>query len=230
MTTQVATVWDAVIGQPTAVRRLQASAVSPLHAYLFVGPPGSSKNEAARAFAARLMSAGDDPSVRAARLALNGEHPDVREVMRVGPAISAEQADDIVRMASLAPTEGNRKVMILHEFHLINPMAAAKLLKTIEEPPGNTVFIVLADHMPADLVTIASRCIRIDFVPVSNDVVAATLRAEGVGADRALEAATAAQGRPRRRASAGCARLAPRSATGAGASRWRSSPSAPAGS
>ena len=194
MATDLRTVWDDIIGQPRAVQRLQASAVSPLHAYLFVGPPGSSKDEAARAFAARLMSGGDDPSVRAARLALHGEHPDVREVMRVGPAISADQADEIVRVASLAPTEGDRKVMILHEFHLINPMAAAKLLKTIEEPPGNTVFVVLADFMPPDLVTIASRCIRIDFVPVAHEVVAATLRAEGVPEARAEEAATAAQG------------------------------------
>jgi len=196
MTTAHATasIWDAIVGQPTAVRRLQASLASPLHAYLFVGPPGCGKDEAARAFAAALMSGGDDPTTRDARLALAGEHPDVREVLRVGAAISAEQADEIVHVTALAPAEGPRKVLILHEFHLINPMAAAKLLKTIEEPPGNTVFVVLADHMPQDLVTIASRCIRIDFGPVPDAIVAAALRDEGIPADRAMEAAAAAQG------------------------------------
>ena len=56
--------------------------------------------------------------------ALAGEHPDVREVVRVGPAISAEQAAEIVRQAALAPVEGDRKVLVLHEFHLLNAVGA----------------------------------------------------------------------------------------------------------
>jgi hypothetical protein len=57
-------VWDGVVGQPVAVAQLQASAESPLHAYLFVGPPGSTKNEAARAFAALILAGRDDPHQR----------------------------------------------------------------------------------------------------------------------------------------------------------------------
>ena len=132
-------VWQAVVGQPNAIRRLQASAANPLHAYLFVGPSGSTKNEAARAFAALLLAGVDDPQARDARLALAGQHPDVREFARVGAAISKDQADEIVRLAALAPNEGNRKVLILDEFHLLSGEAAAKLLKTIEEPPDSTV-------------------------------------------------------------------------------------------
>ena len=187
-------VWDGVVGQPTAVRRLQASATNPLHAYLFVGPPGSTKNEAARAFAALLLAGHDDPTQRDARLAIAGQHPDVREFARVGPSISKDQADEVIRLAALAPNESHRKVLILDEFHLLSPEAAAKLLKTIEEPPASTVFIVLADYMPPDLVTIASRCIRIDFQPISDDVVIAALLSCGVDASTAAEAAAAAKG------------------------------------
>lgn len=189
-----ASVWDAVVGQPDAVRRLQASAANPLHAYLFVGPPGSTKNEAARSFAALVLAGVDDPQQRDARLALSGQHPDVREFARVGAAISKDQADDIVRLAALAPNESSRKVLILDEFHLLSPEAAAKLLKTIEEPPASTVFIVLADFMPQELVTIASRCIRIEFQPIHDEVIVATLVGEGVPSERAAEAAAAAHG------------------------------------
>lgn len=187
-------VWQAVVGQPNAIRRLQASAANPLHAYLFVGPSGSTKNEAARAFAALLLAGVDDPQARDARLALAGQHPDVREFARVGAAISKDQADEIVRLAALAPNEGNRKVLILDEFHLLSGEAAAKLLKTIEEPPDSTVFIVLADHMPPELVTIASRCVRIEFVAVPDDVVIATLISEGCEPERAAQSAQVSAG------------------------------------
>ena len=187
-------VWDGVVGQPEAVRRLVASAAAPLHAYLFVGPSGSTKTEAARGFAALLLSGVDDPQERNARLALAGQHPDVREFARVGPAISRDQADEIIRLAALAPNEGDRKILILEEFHLLTPEAAAKLLKTIEEPPPSTVFIVLADHMPHDLITIASRCVRIDFYAVSAEQIVDQLERDGVPADRARQAAEAARG------------------------------------
>ena len=62
------------------------------------------------------------------------------------------------------------------------------------DAPESTVFIVLADHMPAELVTIASRCIRIDFSAIADDVVAATLRAEGVPPEQAQQSAQAAKG------------------------------------
>jgi len=188
------TVWSAVVGQPSAVVSMRTSAAAPVHAYLFVGPPGSTKDEASRAFAAALLTGSDDPATRDARLILAGEHPDVREVMRVGPAISAEQAAEIVRQATLAPVEGTRKVLILHEFHLLNAAGAGRLLKTIEEPPASTHFIVLADFVPNDLVTIASRCVRIEFSPISEAGLAGHLAAEGVDTARANEAAAAAGG------------------------------------
>lgn len=189
-------IWDGIVGQPDARRTLQGAVAGPVHAYLLVGPSGSTKVEAARAFAAALVSAPgtDDPDDRDARLALAGEHPDVCEVERVGPAISAEQAREIVRLASLAPVEGIRKVLILHEFHLLRPEGAAVLLKTLEEPPASTVFIVLADFVPPELITISSRCVRVPFRPIPDEVIAERLRDDGVSADRIATAVAAAGG------------------------------------
>jgi DNA polymerase-3 subunit delta' len=188
------TIWEEVVGQERAIERLRASAVEPVHAYLFVGPPGSTKDAAARAFAALLLSGGEDPDRREARLALAGQHPDVREVRRVGPAISAEQIDDIIRTASLAPLESDRKVLILDEFHLLQAHGAARLLKTLEEPPPSTFFIVLADQVTLDLTTIASRCVRIEFGAIDPNTIVDRLVAEGCDRAAAAEAAAAAAG------------------------------------
>ena len=187
-------VWDAVVGQSRAVDQLTRAAVNPVHAYLFVGPPGSTKHEAARAFAALLLVGHDEPEARDARLALAGEHPDVREVERTGPKISKDQVSDIIRNASLAPIEGSRKIMVLHEFHLLDADGAARLLKTLEEPPPSTVFIVLADQVPPELVTIASRCVRIEFATIPEATIRELLISEGASADVAATTAAAAEG------------------------------------
>ena len=186
--------WSEVVGQPQAVSKLSYAANDPVHAYLFVGPSGSTKAEASRAFAALLMAGTDDPSHRDARLALAGQHPDVREIERHGARISADQVADIIRNASLAPVEGNRKVMILHDFHLLDAPAAARLLKTLEEPPASTIFIVLADQVTQELVTIASRCVRITFAALSHATVARKLVESGIDADTAELVAAAAEG------------------------------------
>jgi DNA polymerase III subunit delta' len=187
-------VWDAVIGQPRAIGQLTSAASSSVHAYLFVGPAGSTKDEAARAFSALLLTGSDDADSRDARLALAGEHPDVREERRVGARIDKDQVTEIIRLASLAPIEGNRKVMILHEFHLLDAMGAARLLKTLEEPPPRTTFIVLADQVPPELVTIASRCVRIEFSAIAEGSIRELLVAEGIEASAAALAARAAEG------------------------------------
>jgi DNA polymerase III subunit delta' len=190
----MSTVWDDVVGQGDTVELLRRAAVDPLHAYLFIGPHGSTKRQAARAFAAMLLTGDVDPTSRDARLVLHGEHPDVREVERVGPAINKDTAREIVKLASLAPNESDRKVMILHEFHLLAPEAAAVLLKTVEEPPPSTVFVILADFLPTDLITIASRCARIPFRSISDEVVGDRLISEGVDPETASEAARSANG------------------------------------
>jgi len=188
-------IWDDVVGQPSAISQLRAAADrGPVHAYMFLGPAGSTKLQAARAFATRLMTGAESTDQRDAALILRGEHPDVREVRRVGPRIDKDQAIAIIHEASLTPSEGSAKVMILDEFHLLAPEGAGRLLKTIEEPPDSTTFIILADFVPHDLITISSRCALIDFRAIGPDVIAARLVGEGIDPPAAMTAARASHG------------------------------------
>jgi DNA polymerase-3 subunit delta' len=189
-----------VVGQDKAVAALTAAALRPVHAYLFVGPPGTGMEAAARGFAAALLCpaalAGQPPdgTCESCRRALAGIHPDVLDIERTGAAISIDTAREVTRLASTSPLEGERKVLVLHDFHLVKDAGPA-LLKTLEEPPPSTVFVILAEHVPAELITIASRCVQIDFDPLTPAEVAGALEARGVDRSRAGELAVASEGR-----------------------------------
>ena len=213
-------VWGDVVGQDPAVAELKAALAQPVHAYLFVGPRGSGKRAAARAFAAELLSerSEGDAADRHRRLALAEQHPDLVVADPEGARLSAETARGIVAEAARSPVEGDRKVILLCELHRIE-MYGAILLKSIEEPPPSTYFVLLADEVPPDLVTIASRSVRIDFSPVAAEVVADRLEAEGVDREQAeLTAAAAAGDLSRARLLATDPRLAARR------DAWRSVP------
>ncbi|MDQ1373662.1 MAG: polymerase subunit delta, partial [Actinomycetota bacterium] len=158
-----------VVGQARAVAQLRSAVRAPVHAYLLVGPPGTGKLTAARGFAASLLCpSGGDGTCDVCRRVLGHVHPDVMVLEREGASILVEDAREISRISARSPVEGDRKVIVLTEFHLVDKAGPA-LLKTIEEPPPSTVFVILAEHVPAELVTIASRCCRIDFGPIPTD-------------------------------------------------------------
>lgn len=191
--------YDGVIGQERAVSILRAAAGRPVHAYLLIGPPGTGKRAAAVGFAAALLcpTAGEHGGGElcdSCRRVLAGVHPDVVQVEREGAFIGMDAAREVTRIAAMSPVEGERKVVVLHDFHLVRDTGPA-LLKTIEEPPATTFFLVLAEHLPPELVTIASRCVRVDFSPLTEDQVVAALEGDGVEAARARQLATAAGGR-----------------------------------
>jgi len=184
-----------VVGQEEAVQFLRAAATAPVHAYLLVGPRGSGKKALARAFAAAILSAplASDAKERAIDLVLQGKHPDVMEFEREGAFIRADDARAIIDRMSKSAMEGGRKVAILDEFHLVRD-AAPMMLKTIEEPSAQSFFIVLADEVTESLVTIASRCVRVNVGAISSDIIEQRLIEEGVAASLAHEAASAAEG------------------------------------
>ena len=188
--------WGEVVGQPAAVRQLAAAAREPVHAYLLVGPAGSGRRSLARAFAATLLSAGSEGEERErhVRLALAEQHPDLRVVEPEGNTFRKVDAEAVVHHATLAPVEGDRKVIVATSCEFMEDEAVGYLLKTVEEPPASTHFVLLATEILPELATIASRCVRVEVHALPAHVVAARLEAEGVDAARAASAAGAAGG------------------------------------
>jgi len=178
-----------------AVGALIAAAARPLHAYLLVGPPEGAKRAAALAFAAALVCPrGGCGECEDCRAALAGSHIDVSVIQRAGPFITVAQAHEVSRLAATAPVGGGQRVVILTDVHLADKAVPA-LLKTVEEPHPAVVFVLLAESVPRELVTLASRCARIDFTPAPAERIAGVLQAEGVDSDAAAQAAWAAAGR-----------------------------------
>ena len=162
---------------------------SPSHAYLFHGPAGTGKRSAARAFAAELLSRdAPDPDGARARV-LSGSHPDLTWVAPSGAHIMLRGDIDqaVVAQVSHTPFEASYRVFVLERVDTMDDPAANTLLKTLEEPPGYVVLILLTDRPTQVLPTIASRCQPVRFDPLAPDALAARLEAAGVepGAARA---------------------------------------------
>lgn len=190
-------VWGGVVGQDHAVAQLQAASENPVHAYLLVGPMGSGKRALATAFAATLLgtdaAARGDDAERARRLTLDESHPDLHVFVPEGLAILVKDAEAIIKAASRSPVEGARKVLVLTEFEKVD-QAGPALLKTIEEPSASTIFVILAEEVPPELVPIASRAVRIDLGAVPLDAMIAALVESGASPDTAAAAAAASTG------------------------------------
>jgi DNA polymerase III subunit delta' len=194
-TRSVDALWDLVIGQSSTVETLRSAAQQPVHAYLFVGPPGAGKVRAALAFAASVLCPrGGCGNCDICSRTLNQTHPDLLNVEREGASISVEQAREIIRLAVRSPVEGSRKVLVLNDFHLVTN-AGPTLLKIIEEPPPSTIFVVLAEQITNELVTIASRCVQMVFASLNVGAVVDALVASGIDESVAKTAANAAGGR-----------------------------------
>lgn len=163
-----------VIGQTRAVSLLQRSLEtdSLAHAYLFIGPARIGKMTLALNLAQALncQSArppcGECPSCQKI---ISGKHADVQATILNAEGsedartkIGVSQVDDIQRAVSLPPFEGKRKVFIIDGAEMFSIGAANRLLKTLEEPPGNAVFILLTIDDKLVPPTIVSRCQRIE--------------------------------------------------------------------
>jgi DNA polymerase-3 subunit delta' len=192
--------WAELVGQLEARSRLEAAAENPVHAYLFLGTRGSGTFRAALGFAGLLLAAeyaevGDAAAEqRAIALAVDGKHPDVLVVEPQGAALRVSEAEEIIRAGLRSPVEGRRKVIIVPGAEAIEEAAIGKLLKVIEEPPPSAVFVLLAEEVPPETVTIASRCVTVEFGPLSVLELERALADSGVVADRASVAAAAAGG------------------------------------
>ena len=212
--------FEKIFGQDRSVsiltRLIQGSAVP--HALLFFGADGVGKRSCARAFATGLNCAarrvaadatktgekgfsgagfGDeskDPCSSCRRFA-KGAHPDFIEISPDKSLIKIERIRELCRVLTLKPYEALFRVVILAQAHFMNEPAANALLKVLEEPPDQTVFILTARQTSDLLPTIVSRCQYVRFDPLPAGKMAEALAKESdLSFEKALRASRLARG------------------------------------
>ena len=176
--------------------------VSASHAYLFHGPAGSGRSEAAAELATALLSRGamrEDTQTRVAART----HPDLTWIVPEG-ANGEVLVDDIrervVGEVPLRPFEATCRVFVVEAADRMNDSAANAFLKTLEEPPAHAHIILIATSQASVAPTIASRCQRVRFEQPSIEVLAERLEGKGLAPERAAECARLADGNSSRAA------------------------------
>jgi DNA polymerase III subunit gamma/tau len=166
--------FEEVAGQKAIVRTLKNALASGkmAHAYLFAGPRGTGKTTMARLFAKALdceEGVGHQCNKCSNCLAISeGSHPDVIEIDAASNN-GVDQVRDLIEKVKYAPIKGKYKVYIIDEVHMMSTGAFNALLKTLEEPPENVIFILCTTEPYKVLPTILSRCQRFDFGKLSDE-------------------------------------------------------------
>ncbi len=192
-----ATVWDRLVGQGALVERLQRAVAGDMsHAWLFTGPPGSGRSNAAIAFAAGLQcELGGCGQCHSCHEVDVGSHPDVRVTRTEKLSIGVDEVRDLVRSSALAPVGNRWQVMVVEDADRLTDQAANALLKAIEEPTDRTVWLLCAPTVEDVLPTIRSRTrLVVLATPSVDDVTDFLVRTEGLGVETAAYAARASQG------------------------------------
>ncbi len=192
-------VWDEVVGHPETVGVLREAVESGrvTHAWLFAGPPGIGKVHVARVFAAALnCPAGGDGTCEVCHRVLRGVHPDVHLLEPEGDNLLVDDIRALREEASRSRHEGRMAVFILDEADRLTDAAANALLKVLEEPPPQVVFVLVARSAEALLATIPSRARMLGFATLPPATVTAALVADhGASDEQAAWAAKASHGR-----------------------------------
>jgi len=187
--------FDALLDQHRPVRLLTAALETGNYpyAYLFTGPEGVGKKVAAQAFAMacncqsgkrqEIHAASDETAdgqdsentafscgqCRSCRKILSESHPDVYWILPSGNYIKVAQIRELCLRLSLKPHEAEMRLAVITEAHTLNAEAGNTLLKVLEEPPEQTLFILTARQASDLLPTILSRCRHIRFNPISRE-------------------------------------------------------------
>lgn len=193
-----ATATAAITAATTAAAAEAAPRRGPSHAYLFLGPAQIGKSTLARAFAQALLCT--DPlqspchQCRSCQLIARNAHPDLHlfqpkkklpakddEVVdRIDGSILRPQADLLVHEAALRPVEGRYRILLIQDAQRANDVFQNKVLKTLEEPPPNTILLLTALDRASLLPTIVSRCQVLQLRPLDIAATEAALQ-EGWG-------------------------------------------------
>ena len=173
---------EQIVGQEH-IKRALANAIKTdriSHAYLFTGPRGTGKTSTARIFA-KSLNCVNGPTVTPCnecencRNITNSIPIDVVEIDAASNR-SVNDADEIIQKVALAPVQSRYKIYIIDEVHMLTTQAFNALLKTLEEPPQNVIFILATTEVHKVLDTIKSRCQRFDFKRITTDDITKHLR------------------------------------------------------
>jgi len=201
-------IWDRLIGQRNVVEELSHAVADAgrivvgehgpamTHAWLVTGPPGSGRSTAATSFAAALVCPEDGCGVcEACRTAPIGGHPDVAVVSTDTLSYSTENARDLVLQSEMSPIKSHWHVIVMEDADRLTDHAVNVLLKSLEEPPPHTVWVLCAPSSEDVLPTIQSRTRHVPLrTPSTADVAQLLMDNYGVDPAMASFAARASQG------------------------------------
>jgi DNA polymerase-3 subunit delta' len=183
--------WQRIRGHDRIVREFAEAARKGRigHAYLFTGPPGVGKRLFADELARTLLCPQATPEhweacgrCTSCQLTAAGTHPDLITCGRPAEKneVPIEVVRELCRALELKPAMGGYRVAILDDADYLNPFSANCFLKTLEEPPPQSVLILIATSADLQLPTIVSRCQHIHFTALADDVIADLLRGRGI--------------------------------------------------
>jgi DNA polymerase-3 subunit delta' len=204
-------VFDSLIGQEHAVAEMNRAALDAqkivkglnsesvnamTHAWLITGPPGSGRSTISLAFAAALICpAGGCGTCTDCRNAMAGTHVDIEHIIPEGVIYSIDDTKSLIERASLAPSRAHWHIIIIEDVDRFKNDAASVLLKSLEEPPPGTVWLLCAPTSDDVFETIRSRCRQVTLMSPSFDSIAEQLSTRySISKEIAEFSARAAQG------------------------------------
>ena len=174
--------FEDMVGQTAVTKTLKNAIIhhKTSHAYLFTGPRGTGKTSAAKIFAKAIncLNPKDGEPCNDCLLCKGITEGTIGDVIEIDAASNngVEEIRDIRDKARYAPTQATYKVYIIDEVHMLSTGAFNALLKTLEEPPKNVIFILATTEPHKIPATIISRTQRFDFRRITNDEIIQRLR------------------------------------------------------